>query len=77
MIFRFIKKFKNMLPIIFYSLSKLIKMLFYQCIVGENNIGAPKMLKGSTVIIVRVPSIEKPVFFAQHRPERDRHTHIE
>ena len=27
----------------------------------------------STVIIVRVPSIEIPVFFAWHRPERDRH----
>ena len=26
-----------------------------------------------TVIIVRVPSIRIPIFFAQRRPERDRH----
>ena len=26
-----------------------------------------------TVIILRVPSIKIPDFFAQHRPERDRH----
>ena len=28
---------------------------------------------GATVIIVRVPSIKIPDFFAQHRPERDMH----
>jgi hypothetical protein len=27
-----------------------------------------------TVIILRVPSIKIPDFFAQHRPERDRHS---
>ena len=30
----------------------------------------------STVIIVRVPRLKIPVFFAQHRPKRDRHMHI-
>ena len=32
-----------------------------------------KKLYESTVISVRVPIIKIPVFFASHRPERDRH----
>ena len=31
----------------------------------------------STIIIARLPSIKIPVFFAQHRPERERQTDIE
>ena len=30
-----------------------------------------------SVIIVRVPSIKIPIFFAHHSPKRDRHQHIE
>ena len=37
---------------------------------GSRNL--PKEIQ-VTVIIVRVPSIKMPVFFSQHRPERDRH----
>ena len=36
-----------------------------------------KYMIRSTVIIVRVPSMKLQVFFAQHRPERDRYTYLE
>ena len=41
------------------------------------NASDDKIQELTTVIIVRVSSIKIPVFVAQHRPERDRHHHIE
>ena len=42
----------------------------------SNNVIKEERYKHSTVIIIRVPSINMPVFFGQHRPEREIGTSI-